>query len=100
MLKTHERIITAQDLAQSTPKAIANAQKEPLVVTENGRPAVYMISIDLFDALVEQLEAIEHIELKKAIAIGAEQFDNGTFKTLEEATALAEEAWKLQESSE
>jgi len=99
MLKTHERIITAQDLAEGTPKALANAQKEPLVVTENGRPAVYMISVDLFDALVGQLEAIENAELKAALVAAEEQFANGAFKTLEEATALAEAAWQQQESS-
>jgi hypothetical protein len=37
MLKTKERIITAEDLADATTQAIANAQQEPLVVTENGR---------------------------------------------------------------
>ena len=100
MLKTHERIITAQDLAEGTPKALANAKKEPLVVTENGRPSVYMISVELFDALVGQLEAIENAELKAAVAAAEEQFANGAFKTLEEATALAEAAWQQQEASE
>jgi len=48
MLKMRERIITAQDLAEGTPQAIANARKEPLVVTENGRPAIYMLSPSVF----------------------------------------------------
>ena len=38
MLKTKERIITAQDLAEATTQAIANAQQEPLVVTETAVP--------------------------------------------------------------
>ena len=51
MLKTKERIITAQDLAEATTQAIANAQQEPLVVMENGRPAAYLISVDMFDTV-------------------------------------------------
>jgi PHD/YefM family antitoxin component YafN of YafNO toxin-antitoxin module len=43
-LKTKERIITAQDLAEATTQAIANAQQEPLVMTEKGRPAAYLIN--------------------------------------------------------
>ncbi len=38
MLNTHDRIITVQDLVKKGSRAIANAKKEPLVVTENGRP--------------------------------------------------------------
>ena len=34
MVNTKERIIAAQDLAEATTQAIANAQQEPLVVTE------------------------------------------------------------------
>lgn len=100
MLKTRERIITVQDLGAEAATALANAQKEPLVVTENGRPAAYLISVDLFDALVTQLEAIEQAELKAAIAVADEQFDQGAYKTLEEAMALAEAAWKDQEAME
>ena len=34
MLKTKEHIITSQDLAEATAQALANAQQEPLVLTE------------------------------------------------------------------
>ncbi len=99
MLNTHDRIITVQDLVKKGSRAIANAKKEPLVVTENGRPAVYIISVDLFDALVNQLEMIENAELKAHIATGEKQFSQGAYKTLEEATALVEDSWKKQESA-
>jgi PHD/YefM family antitoxin component YafN of YafNO toxin-antitoxin module len=100
MLKTHQRIITVEDLAEEARQAIINAQSEPLVVTENGRPTVYLISVDLFDTLVAQLELIEDAELKAYIAAGERQFAQGTYKTLAEATALAESAWQKQATSE
>lgn len=100
MLSTHERIITVQDLATNGANVVTNAKKEPLIVTENGRPAVYMISVELFDALVNQLELIEQAELKSFIATGEAQFASGDYKTLEDATQLIKTAWKNQEDNE
>lgn len=83
MLKTDQRIITVEDLAEEAGQAIINAQSEPLVVTENGRPKVYLISVDLFDSLVAQLELVEEAELRAYVATGERQFAQGAYKTLE-----------------
>ena len=98
MLTTYERIITVQDLAQKAHTALTNAQQEPLVVTENGRPAAYLISVELFDRLMAHLEIRNDEELKTAIALGEEQFAQGQYKTLDEAVAIVEAAWKGLES--
>ena len=100
MLKTRERIITAQELAESTQKAISNAQSEPLVVTENGRPAAYLISVDLFDTIMSQLSSMDDAELRADIETSEYQFAQGAYKTLAEAADLAEQTWKTQESAE
>ena len=100
MLKTRERIITVQDLVQDVDSAISNAQREPLVVTESGRPTAYLISVELFDALVAQLEALEEAELVTSIAVGEEQFARGAYKTAAEARAITEAAWPDQELDE
>jgi prevent-host-death family protein len=84
MLKTHERIVAAQDLAQQVETVLANAQREPLIITEHGRPAAYLISVELFDKLMAELEALDHIELVTNIAAGEKQFDEGAYKALEE----------------
>ena len=97
MLTTKERIITAEDLSDSTTQAIANAQREPLIVTENGRPAAYIISVDMFDALIAHLDTLEKSELLAGIARGESQFEQGAFKTLDEARAIAEAAWQTAE---
>ena len=97
MLKTRERIITTQDLAEGTQKAISNAQSEPLVVTENGRPAAYLISVDLFDTIIAQLSNMDDAELRANIDVGEQQFAQGAYKTLAEAANLAELAWQTQE---
>jgi prevent-host-death family protein len=98
MLKTHERIIPAQDLAQQVEVALANAQQEPLIITEHGRPAAYLISIELFDKLMAELDALDHAELVTNIAAGEKQFDEGAYKTLEEAEAIIEAFWNRPES--
>lgn len=90
MLKTKERIITAQDLAAATNKALSNARQEPLVVTENGRPAAYLVSVEMFDALLSRLETLEASELLEGIAQGEAQFKRGAFKTLDEARSIAD----------
>ncbi|NHZ71649.1 MAG: type II toxin-antitoxin system prevent-host-death family antitoxin [Aquificales bacterium] len=100
MLKTRERIITTQDLAEGTQKAISNAQSEPLVVTENGRPAAYLISVDLFDAIIAQLSSMDDAELRTNIEAGEQQFTQGAYKTLAEAADLAEQAWQTLTSAE
>ncbi|MCP4359629.1 MAG: type II toxin-antitoxin system Phd/YefM family antitoxin [Chloroflexi bacterium] len=83
---TRERIISVEDLATATATAVNNAQQEPLVVTENGRPAVYLVSIEFFDALMDQLHTLEKSEFEAAVALGEEQFNEGAFKTLAEST--------------
>lgn len=96
MLTTYERIITVEELAARAKKAVDNAQQEPLVVTENGRPSAYLISVELFDRLVAQLEAIEDAELKAYLSMGEQQFAQGAYKTLAQAAELAELAWQSQ----
>jgi prevent-host-death family protein len=71
-------------------KAVHNAQQEPLVVTENGRPSAYLISVELFDRLVAQLEVIEDAELQAYLAVGERQFTQGAYKTLTQAAELAD----------
>ncbi|MCI0397833.1 MAG: type II toxin-antitoxin system prevent-host-death family antitoxin [Chloroflexi bacterium] len=100
MLKTNERIITAEDLADQVHTAITNAQQEPLVVTEDGRPAAYLISVELFDTMLAQLETLEAAELVANLAAGEEQFARGAYKTLAEARTIAEAAWQAYESAE
>jgi prevent-host-death family protein len=99
MLTTRERIITAQELARQVEVALSNAQQEPLIVTESGQPIAYLISVDLFDKLLAHLEAVDAAELKAAVAIGEEQFAQGNYKSIEEAEAILEAAWKELEST-
>jgi prevent-host-death family protein len=79
---------------------LANAQQEPLIITEHGRPAAYLISIELFDRLMAELEAIDTAELVGNIAIADEQLNKGAYKTLEEAEAILEAFWSKSEANE
>lgn len=99
MLTTHERIITVEELAARAKKAVDNAQQEPLVVTADGRPSAYLISVELFDRLVAQLEMIEDAEVKAYLSRGEQQFAQGAYKTLAQAAELDELAWQAQETA-
>ena len=94
MLKTKERIITVEELTGQPHQALTNAKQEPLVILEDGRPTAYLISVDLFDSLMAQLEMQERDEVSAGIAQGEAQFAEGAYKTLDEARSIAEEAWK------
>jgi len=96
MLKTRERIITLADLQTEPAVVLQNAQKQPLVVTEGGKPVVYMLSVEVFDELMERLLALEQEELRENILKGEEQFELGDFFSLQEALAEAEMAWQTQ----
>ena len=98
MLKTSEKIITVEDLAQEVRQAVSNAQREPLIVTENGHPTAYLISIELFDNLLAQIETLENAEIMNGISSGEEQYARGAYKTLEEAKSILREAWQNTEN--
>ena len=86
MLKTTERIITVSDLHENLDIALHNAKQEPLLVTANGRPSIYMFSVEMFDSMMERIQAIEQSELVAGISTGEWQFEHGQFLTLNEVT--------------
>ena len=59
---------------------------------------VETISVEQFDALVAQLEALEEVELGMKIAIGEGQFAHGAYETVAEARVIAETAWQASET--
>lgn len=99
MLKTKERVITINDLQQDTEAVLRNAQLEPLLVTAEGRPSLYVFSVEMFDALIERLQQLEHNEFVANITEGENQFERGQFRTLQEAAERAEKKWQLSEAA-
>lgn len=98
MLKTKERIITIEELVGKPHQALTNAKQEPLVVIDNGRPTAYLISVELFDDLMSQLEIQELADVTAGIAQGEQQFAQGAYKTLNEARKIADLAWQSSTS--
>lgn len=93
-MKTTDWIISATDLQADPTAVLQKAQKRPLIVTDEGRPKVYVLSVDAFDELMERLAQLEEAELTTNLATGARQFENGEFMSLQEATALLEAKWR------
>ena len=50
----------------------------PILVTQNGRAASYIINAEDFDDMMER------IELSRSVAISRQQFENGEFQSEEE----------------
>lgn len=96
-MKTTDWIVTASDLQTNPSIVLENAKQRPLIVTDAGRPSVYVLSVEMFDTLIERLLELERIELVTNIADGERQFDTGQYVTLKEAVATAEAKWQMQE---
>lgn len=87
MLKTTDRIITLTDLQRKAGTVVENAEIEPIAVTSRGKPVAFVVGVQWFDAVARQLEALDHIEVRQAVALSEEQFARGDFVTLEEIEA-------------
>jgi prevent-host-death family protein len=99
MLKTTDWIIPTTELQSNLTTVLENAQQRPLVVTNEGKPAAYVVSVEFFDRLVARLLEYEQAALQSNIATGEEHFATGNFLTLTEALRLAEDRWQAQESA-
>ena len=100
MPKITERIISEADLQKEITTALRNAQNEPLIITQDGRPTAYLVSVDLFDALLERLAQLDDMELRGAVGQAEAEFGSGVFKTLEEAQQIVEALWQSKANSE
>ncbi len=97
-MKTTDWIVTASDLQADPSVMLENAKQRPLIVTDAGRPSAYMLSVEMFDALVDRLLELEQLELVTNITEGEQQFDAGQYVTLQAALETAEAKWQAQES--
>ncbi len=84
MLKTTERIVSLTDLQRNASTVIENSQEQPVVVTQRGRPVVYVVGVEVFDELLDRLQTLEERELKLSMALAEKQFAEGETVTLEE----------------
>lgn len=98
-MKTTEWIIPATDLQADPIAVLQKAQQRPLIVTDEGRPKVYVLGVDAFDALIERLTQLEEAELATNIAAGEQHFAHGEFISLKEATALIEAKWQEESAT-
>jgi hypothetical protein len=69
------------------------------VQTGQMNPTVDPNRLNLLGQLFAHLEAVDEVELKTAVTIGEKQFAQGDYKTVEEAEATLEAAWKELETT-
>ncbi len=97
-MKTTDWIVTTADLQADPAIILKHAKERPLIVTDAGRPSAYVLSVELFDAMVERLAELEENEISLNIAQAEEQFSSGQFVSLQEAMAVLEEKWQRDEA--
>lgn len=93
-MKTTEWIIPTTDLQTDLVAVVQKAQQRPLIITDEGRPKLCLLSVDVLDALFERLAELEEAELATNIAIGEQQFAQGEFVPLKAAIAEIEARWQ------
>lgn len=98
-MKTKDWIIPATELQADPAAVLQKAQQRPLLVTDEGRPNVYILSVDAFDELMERLAQLEEAELATNLATGVRHFENGEYLSLQKATVLLETKWRQGSAS-
>lgn len=98
MLKTTEWIVTTTELQQNVSIVLDHAQQRPLIVTQDGKPAAYVVSVDFFDSFLERLIELERQELGNNLEVAEQQFKSGAYLKLAEAIQAAESRWQAQET--
>ena len=97
MLKTTDWIVTSSDVQKNLGTVLKNAQQRPLIITEEGRPTAYVLSIEMFDQLFERVLELDRTELDSNLVEGEKQFVTGNYITLAEALKTAEARWQAAE---
>ncbi len=98
MLKTTDWIVTVDDVTNNASAVLKNAKKRPLIVTENGRPAAYVLGVEIFDEMFAELSQRDGTYLSTNVSEGDRQFAEGNFVTLKAAMEAAEAKWQAQEA--
>ena len=91
-------IMPISDLRIKTRELIATARKEPVVITQRGRPQVVMVAYESYTEMVARLEALE--DARDALIIERALATSGKFHSVEEALADYEAATGVEISLE
>lgn len=72
-------LVTALERRAAEILAEIEHEREPVLITQDGRPAAYLVDIDTFEALHERLDLLE------GIARGEQAIEQGRVVSHEEA---------------
>jgi prevent-host-death family protein len=65
-------ILTVSDLRTKVKEALAHAQKQPLIITQRGRPRGVLLSYETFQRLVDASDAVDRVLIERALATATE----------------------------
>lgn len=65
-------ILTVSDLRTRAREALADAQKQPLIITQRGRPRGVLLSYEAFQLLADAADAVDRMLIERALATATE----------------------------
>lgn len=75
-------MVSASDLQRSTARVMKLVDdNDQVLVLNNNRPRMTMISVDKYQLLLKRIQALEAQSILDAIKIGEAEFSAGTLKT-------------------
>lgn len=92
-----DNIITVTDLQRQASKFIDQAKKEPVVITQRGRPTALLVDAQMYRAMAERLCELEDQEMVRMIEAASKEFEAGRGIPHDEAVARLRAAWQGRE---
>lgn len=93
-----DNIVTVSDLQRRTSQFIKRARKEPIIITQRGRPTALLVNAERYMAMVERLRELEDRELSRMIEQAKAEFEAGEGVPHEEAVVQIRAAWTEKNS--
>ncbi len=75
--------MTQTELQRNPRVVIQNAKDTPVAVTARGKPVAYVISVDMFDEIMQRVRQLEDQEFKLMMELAERQFAAGDYVSQE-----------------
>lgn len=79
--------LTLAEAQEQLPNLPTRLNKEPVIITQDGKPAIIALGLEQFESLLETLEILSDRELMEQLRQGIQQADTGETISLEELKA-------------
>jgi PHD/YefM family antitoxin component YafN of YafNO toxin-antitoxin module len=75
--------LTIEEAQEQLPSLSTRLEREPIIITQEGKPAIVALGLEQFEGLIETLEILSDLELMEEFRQGLQQAQKGEIITLE-----------------